>query len=108
QKGPAVGNAQPAQLQGAYRAPAEYGQIRRRLATGHHQAALMICFADGLQQPGVPGVAVSIATLALTWLEQRFKVVEHQQTAPLAEELEKRRNPRTFARGHDRPLVRQK
>src|SRR6266851_2023742 len=65
-------------------------------------------FADGLQQVAVPVVAVSIATLALTWLEQRFKVVQHQQTAPVAEELEKRREPRTFALGQHNPLIGQK
>jgi len=50
------------------------------------------------------GVAVSIATLALTWLEQRFEVVEHQQTAPLAEELNKRRERAASPREHS-PLI---
>src|SRR5205085_3475018 len=65
----------------------------------------MTCLADGLQQPAVSGVAVSVAPLALTWLEQRFKVVEHQHTAPLAEELDKRREPRSFALGLHSPMI---
>src|SRR5437588_8400820 len=53
--------------------------------------------ADGLQQCAVAGKAMSIAPLLLTWLEHRLKIVEHQQTRPVSQELEQRGESRRLA-----------
>jgi hypothetical protein len=50
----------------------------------------MLGLAHGLQQSAVAIEPVSIPSLALAWLEQRLKVVEHQQARPVAQELEQR------------------
>jgi hypothetical protein len=64
-------------------------------------------FADGLQHPAVTGIAVSVASLPIAWLQQRLEVVEHQQARPLSQELEQYCSLRGFALGWHNPLVRQ-
>src|SRR2546427_109980 len=46
-------------------------QFGRRLGTGHRGTAGVPPFADCLQHPAVAVMAVSVASLALTWLDQR-------------------------------------
>jgi len=86
-------HAETAELEHAYRVSAEHGELRRRLAAGHHQAALMPGLANGSQQCAVAGKAIPIAPLALTWLEHRFKVVKHEQARPISQELEQHCEP---------------
>src|SRR5436309_1721022 len=57
----------------------------------------MPCLADGVQHGAVTGKAVSIAPLLLTWLEHRLKIVEHEQTRPVSQELEQRGESRRLA-----------
>src|SRR5438105_1096323 len=102
QQHPTFGNAQTAELEPAYRATAQHGELRRRLAAGHHQTALMPRLAHCAQQCAVAGKAVSIAPLVLTWLEHRLKVVEHQQARPISQKLEQDGEPsRVVLRWHD-------
>ncbi len=54
-------------------------------------------FADGSQKPAIAGIAGSVARLVLTWLDQRVKVVEHQQARPVAQDLQQHAEARGFA-----------
>ena len=62
--------------------------------------------ADRSQEGTVAGEPLSIAALALAWLEQCLEVVEHQQTGSIPQELEQCREPPHLALGRDTPLVR--
>src|SRR5438270_6449864 len=73
------------------RATAQDRELGRRLAAGHHQAALMAGLADGSQYCAVAGQAGPIPSLALTWLEYCLKVVEHEQAALFPQELDQDR-----------------
>src|SRR4051812_43516443 len=57
----------------------------------------MAGLAHGSQQRAVAGKASSIAPLLLTWLEHRLKVVQHEQAAPISQELEQHGESRRLA-----------
>src|SRR5438270_12984909 len=79
------------------RATAQDRELGRRLAAGHHQAALMAGLADGSQYCAVAGQAGPIPSLTLTWLEHRLKVVEHEQARLISQELEQHGESRRLA-----------
>src|SRR5438270_410129 len=63
--------------------------------------------ADGVQQCAVASKTLSIAPLLLTWLEHRFKIVEHEQARPISQELEQHCEPFRLALGWHQLMVRQ-
>src|SRR5438270_7744263 len=67
----------------------------------------MPAVANGLEHRGIAAKAVSIAPLGIACLEERFEVVEHQQTGPIPQELENHPEPLAFADGRHQLLVRQ-
>src|SRR5262249_34574438 len=77
-------SAHPATADGA----AEHGQLWWRVAAGQQQAALVRSFAQRLEQPTVASQLCAIAPLLLKRLEQRLDVVQHQQAAPSAQQLQ--------------------
>ncbi len=79
--------AQPEQAHGSL-AASEDTQIRELLATGQQQATVMGGLGYAPDQCPIPFIALAVATLQYLLLEQRFQVVEHQQTASLLQEFE--------------------
>ena len=67
----------------------------------------MPAVANGLEHRGIAAKAVSIAPLGIACLEERFEVVEHQQTGPIPQELENHPEPLAFADGRHQLSVRQ-
>ena len=90
-------DTESAELQSAH-CPVEHGQLRRRLAAGHHQAALVRRTAHSLQQPTVPRHALAIAALLLAWLEERLGIVQHEQAPSLTQQVQQCQKPLGLSR----------
>ncbi len=87
---PARGDAQAFEYQHPDQASltAELCQLRRRLAAGQYQAALVGCLTQRLHERSVAGQPAAVAAVPLAGLEQRLEVVQHQQAPPLAQQAE--------------------
>ena len=78
-------DSQTTQLERAHRLT-QHCQVRRGLAAGQEEAALMLGSGDNLEHATVARQAVPVRVLVLAWLEQRLEVVQRQQTAPLPQQ----------------------
>src|SRR5207247_7135463 len=69
-------------------AAGEGRQVRELLATGEDQAAVMRLLGHLPDERRIAFIPLTVASLEHPLLKERFQVVEHQQTAPLLQELD--------------------
>ena len=65
----------------------------------------MASVANRLQQRAVPGIALSVTTLRISWLEDCFEVIEEQHTRLFAQQPQKHFNPCRIALGRHHLLA---